>query len=574
MTFGELMGLPGHLNRAATVRERSKRNRNVVSGNGTRYAQRAVHSERTRCLNTFKDDDAQPDQDVIARSTGETIDIAPGAKSAGDTSEPAPMSAPLAMLMCCIRPAATTQRTARWSLKRAFACHAVAFLFAVMAITFLNELGTLLRHRDGRFTLAAGFADNISDFFRDCARNPEMAFAVIGGTILAVEIGAAVMALLLAPWGAGDEPVRSSIGHAFRRVWLQSCHLALAILLAGSVIVVLESEQTRWHMILQAEFEQTTPLPHAPPNATKEETAAFQQEIREYHQAARQYSREQPRPFWIRNAVSLMMACCLIVCTWYLVFLMRAVAAPRRCAFIERDPLCRMCGYILHGQPLTGQCPECGQPVEASRGEGASIGSAWDRRAELGWFASFIKTSWIGLIRPNVLGRRLMRNPPAYGYRSFFLIHLVLAAPLAAVGICACFVVEGGWERTMRDREFVLIVIPMLTGLSVLTLVALVGTCSLIAGLTLGTPDKRNNLSCAMQAASYGAAFLHIWVIASFGSLALLLRLDRSIRESAQSVHFGSWELMMACWLLVELACVVCYLLIVFKGTRGLRYAN
>ena len=40
MTFRELMGLPGRLNRAATVRERSKRNRNDLSGNGGSIRQR------------------------------------------------------------------------------------------------------------------------------------------------------------------------------------------------------------------------------------------------------------------------------------------------------------------------------------------------------------------------------------------------------------------------------------------------------------------------------------------------------------------------------------------------------
>jgi len=43
-----------------------------------------------------------------------------------------------------------------------------------------------------------------------------------------------------------------------------------------------------------------------------------------------------------------------------------AAASPPDAELVAHEPRCTACAYLLHGLPIGGACPECGQPVEES----------------------------------------------------------------------------------------------------------------------------------------------------------------------------------------------------------------
>ena len=62
----------------------------------------------------------------------------------------------------------------------------------------------------------------------------------------------------------------------------------------------------------------------------------------------------------------------------------------------EYTLLCERCGYVIEGLDTTGNCPECGKPIEESLPE-RRVGTPWQQSSG---FRSLLKTWWMTLRHP------------------------------------------------------------------------------------------------------------------------------------------------------------------------------
>jgi len=97
----------------------------------------------------------------------------------------------------------------------------------------------------------------------------------------------------------------------------------------------------------------------------------------------------------------------------------------------ETDILCENCGYMLNGLPESGNCPECGSPIDLSVSPQIRIPPPWeDRESGLTLWNRFFRTSARIIFRP----KRFFRNMTSRGQiepaANFARIHVGLAAIL------------------------------------------------------------------------------------------------------------------------------------------------
>lgn len=135
----------------------------------------------------------------------------------------------------------------------------------------------------------------------------------------------------------------------------------------------------------------------------------------------------------------------LLVPVWLVVVIFRSlrVAAGLDLGPVtQRAPrtLCEECGYDLRLLPPGGRCPECGLPLASSlEADQARPGIGWERHRSI---ASWLKTTWLVMVRPTRFYRRLPIRSGDRGSRSFALsqalgliVALVLLFATLAVGL-------------------------------------------------------------------------------------------------------------------------------------------
>jgi hypothetical protein len=176
------------------------------------------------------------------------------------------------------------------------------------------------------------------------------------------------------------------------------------------------------------------------------------------------------------------------------------------------DLLCEGCGYTLNGLPLSGNCPECGKPIEQSIGEHRDF-SLFERAPSVG---AFVRTTAAVVFSPRWFYTHLIARESRPAVRLFSEIHLGLASILFALAATGHYlwVIEtiGLLRRPLRALGFFVAAVPA-TAILLLGLTALATWLSALEarywGMRLPYPVVKRGLTF------HRAAYLPVGLIAA-----------------------------------------------------------
>lgn len=416
--------------------------------------------------------------------------------------------------------------------------------------------------------------------------------AVVAAWAVGLEIAVVGLAFAVSAWGARDEPLRASFGHAVRRTWLISAGAWIPVLVAGFSGVRLDELRSHWYTSAPS-LTPATPvappvyptIPPTDPNYSKA-MAEYQQAFAAYQTAVapsaaqwRAWQTWQARqPWYIRHAELLIALLGFIAGAWFFWAWLRGVGSPREVAAHRLDPMCEACGYNLTTLPLEGRCPECGEPVMNSLGPAVRPGTPWDMAGRLhtpavpAWWRCFS----LAMREPGRFARSMRAAPPTPRHRSFmaWTLSLVFVIAFASIPLAIILVGPGG-ELYDHFAEFLL-------SSSMFALTCVVGAvlvsclAALLVGGLMGHRQGRNLLPVAMQMACYLSGFLVCWEIIAAAVSILTIALGESGFFEAADAATGIWQgfLVMFTWLAPNLVCAGVYLLLLTRGAAAARYAN
>ncbi|MCZ6683239.1 MAG: hypothetical protein O7B26_08645, partial [Planctomycetota bacterium] len=159
------------------------------------------------------------------------------------------------------RPARTARRACDVRLATAFlihVCSAVLTFFAVLVLVAWEEQSS--------YSLLAAILIQAIEFFdeiaREFMRQPLISSLSTLGVIALVEVFFALLAILVAAWGAHDEKLRSSFYHSLKLTWLHSARAPIIVLCGGVIFMnQIRIEAQRWEGFSQPSW----PIPPTRP---------------------------------------------------------------------------------------------------------------------------------------------------------------------------------------------------------------------------------------------------------------------------------------------------------------------
>jgi hypothetical protein len=507
---------------------------------------------------------------------GQTVSTVLPEPAADAATPPAPRRWPAiyTLVTSWTLPATTTARTSHVSLVRAWVIHGFIVL-AILATPFaLDAWSDVRRNGEPVSRFPGEFIERTATLVRDFQRKPVDAVLFPGIAVGVIEVVFLSVALAVCAFGAQDEHLPSSIRHALRRTWLHTPHVAVAILLAGLLIVELEA--LRWRMS-NDRYEQYLvlhPRPTAPPDSSDVESNAgesHQAAAQKYDQRRRQYAWVDGRSWIEQREVALGTLIVLLTIVWFVSTLCRGISAPRFVQPQERQPLCRLCGYNLVGQPLASRCPECGAPVAGTLGEHATPGPPWQHRARIGHVRAFARTFTDGVRRPTESARKIGNAAPRSHALRYFACNLTLCGMLVVANLMASHYLHLLSHYTTTPLEMTRDA--LLGLLCALALAAFAGFVALGSGLIVRILDQRNVLAWIGQSVAYGSGYLVLWTAAS-GILALAVDTSWIVwMELAPLIRVSAGSLQFAAWAIPNIVMGVGYVFHTARGVRGVRYA-
>jgi hypothetical protein len=98
----------------------------------------------------------------------------------------------------------------------------------------------------------------------------------------------------------------------------------------------------------------------------------------------------------------------------------------------ETDILCENCGYILNGLPESGNCPECGSPIELSIAQRHRLPPLWEQPAPSA-LARYLRTTLEIIFRPTRFFRSTTSRGDLPAARRFAEIQWVLTSIMLGI---------------------------------------------------------------------------------------------------------------------------------------------
>jgi len=454
-----------------------------------------------------------------------------------------------------------------------FAFHLIAFAATVAVLAFV------IAFAEGNDDL-----EEITWIFDGFEQNAVLTTLIVAGNFLAIEAGMVLLGMLLAAWGARDEPLGRSLGFGIRRVWLCSTLGIVPILAVGGLVGHLN------HLNRRVAESLRLPAPAWPTELQQYQTdhpndleakARFQKAEAEFLRVDRENAerRRKAKPLYLRygdELITLAVLSSILLVGWSL---LRAVAAPRPSRAPPRDPMCEWCGYNLTTIPMDSRCPECGRPVIESLGDAVRPGTIWDRRKELNVNHPWLKTIAGVVSNAQAFGRTIQLTTGRTAHRWFVLRSLAFIGSLAYAGVIAVGILESGlWTKnSLDDKMFIaLLVAPIIATVAVVGNLLLTFSAAAMANLSYWRQDRRNLLPAAMQMASYASGFLVLWSLVFCEVCAVLYFLGESDDLGALSewTGLGRDTIGAIIFLTPNGICLLVYLRIVISGTGSTRYAN
>lgn len=480
-------------------------------------------------------------------------------------------------------PARSARRTRHVSLWSAYAMH-----LTCAVLTFLLIVG-LVAASENKTPVQV-----LRGLFEEITADLVPSMVAIGVIVLVVEGGFVLTALLITPWGAGDERLRSSWANTFRVTWLHSAHALPAVFLVGVLSLAVEHAMSAHSSALPLA---ATPAVRPSPPPRPDVDSAGEAEWQAYIEARAQYQKEcdeaavahqrqyvdhwteweRSRPFLARYGPAVVVWTGTGCVFWILWALLRAAGARRCASASQHPPICEFCGYNLTATPIESRCPECGELAVESLGPHVRPGTPWDRRAEAGRLRAWRQSGVSAVFRPEWLGRQVQVWSHAHGYRVFFAIHLPIMFLFGASAAAGCLFYD--WCKTpgaLFLREMMMITPPFFGGLTVLAGLIITGTISNLVGLAFTWRNGRNLLPASIRPACYLGAYMMLWT--AFGSalaVALYFAAYRNLTVSlAEWVNMSKDGVAFFLWCLLNLPWLGGYAILVWKGTAAAQYAN
>jgi len=406
-----------------------------------------------------------------------------------------PLVALAALVTAWSRPAQTTRRTNNVSLPIAFAVHCIAAIAFILSVTLINAL-TMYRY-EVRSWLSL-WMDSVDSLIMETIRYPFQAAMVIVGC----EVGILCPAVLLAAWGARDEPLVDSFRHALRRTWLHCGHVVIVTLLAGGAAVAIEHAKSRHGGKILVATEHLV-FPTYPANPTKPQIAKYNELVREYRAEYQSIEKQYPSPFLVRYSDQITSFAFMAGAIWILAALMRGVAADRPHRRQPGQLLCRECGYNLIATDPDSRCPECGKPVRLTLDPPLDQAPPWQRAKGLSHLpGAYMATLWRAT-RSKQMAYGLGCDSASDRHHSYLAVNLLLTAIASFLILSFIFAPEyRGW------LDLFWIVASWLAVVWASIMLGLLLFCVLIVGIAIRVRTGRNQLAGVNQLACYLGGYL------------------------------------------------------------------
>jgi hypothetical protein len=483
----------------------------------------------------------------------------------------------LTVLTCWLRPATAAPSLTGIKLRRAWAIHILAAIVFFTGFLILADLDAW--SRGGSYS---AFGEIIHEF----DRNAEEATLITVLTILGIEAGFAVLALIVLPWGAGDERLRSSWAHALRFTWLHTTHALPLLLVIGLVYLGIEGNRHSYYQTHSSpSFNFSPPASPTPPQNAAPNSQAwtdYQAAIVKHNEAVQEYWRNWRRdyqkwrraqPFLVQHNEAMIGWLCIAGSAWILWALFRSVGVRRESTGSAGPPICEFCGYNLTGTAIEGRCPECGTPAIESLGPDVRPGPGWERGGGLraGW-----RCAADAILRPTCFGHQIQLTTGPRRHRRLLWSLILPSVVIGAAATLICYVIVERHNPMEYEPEVVTIVAPMIGACSGAGMLMIAMLVAAVVGMLQTWLHKRNLLPAAAQMVSYLSPVFVAWGLFLAAWIALFCAAIRNdwFRDWLRAWGLGMDLSIFSILVLPQLVWLALCAVLTWKGTSAARYAN